>query len=97
MTWKTVRSRRIDKVRYDAEHQTLDVRFKSGRQVTHIGIPHHTYEALLHPDTDAGFYYRYFIADGRSPVTSKWIRKGSRFAKIVPLTAAAWFASCAIF
>lgn len=97
MAWIEVKSTRIKKARYDEQRQILDVAFRNGKQISHPNILPHVFEGLVDPESDASFYYRYYIEPGdaylrRRSTTGLW----GYICKVALLSVILWAISGAI-
>ncbi|MET3588504.1 hypothetical protein ABID21_004640 [Pseudorhizobium tarimense] len=96
MTWIAVRSTRIKKVRYDEQRQILNVAFRNGRQINHPNIPPHIFRGLVDPETDASFYYRYYVEPSDGQFRSGTVGPLGDIGKVALLSAILWLISGAI-
>lgn len=61
MEWIALKSRLVSEIAYDAEHEVLEVRLRTGAQRKYDGISPTIFENLRSAESP-GFYYSYYIA-----------------------------------
>jgi hypothetical protein len=54
--WTPVTSSVIALVRYDADAETLDIAFQSGKVYRYFGVPAHTYGQLMAAESKGQFF-----------------------------------------
>lgn len=60
LTWQPLASSNVDAAAYDANSQTLYIRFIGGGEYTYYGVPQATYDGLLQTGSP-GRYVNQFI------------------------------------